>query len=403
MSFVGTSMREIYLEREGKRKRVSSYDQTGGNFDFNLLKPKTSYEIFNVAGAGCITHIWITTNPIIPKLDACLERKVVIRMFWDDEESPSVEAPLGDFFGIGHGISKNIISAPLVMCPQNGKGYNCYFPMPYNKAARIEIYNESEEYIYFYFYVDYEEYDHTVDSELRFHAQWRREITKGIDEAGKTNQDFMLGGYNLTGDHNYIIMEARGRGHYVGCNMNIHNLRYTNQFNWYGEGDDMIFIDDEPWPPRLHGTGTEDYFNTAWAPNQEYCSPYSGITLAGGPNFFGKFSYYRYHIEDPIMFSKSIKVTIEHGHDNHRSDDYSSTAYWYQTEPHIEFQPILPVEERLPLDSVERYDIKKLAMLKLQRDVKAKEMGLDFEEININDLKAMGIAKEGFDIKDLLG
>ena len=120
--------------------------------------------------------------------------------------------------------------------------------------------------------------------------------------------------------------------------MNIHNLRDSKDWDWFGDGDDMVFIDNNEWPPTLHGTGTEDYFNTAWCPTQEFSGLYHGIILAGDRNWKGKITYYRFHIEDPIVFSKSIKVTIEHGHANKRSDDYSSTAYWYQTEPHKNFQ-----------------------------------------------------------------
>ncbi len=355
MSFLGTSMRDIYRERKGRRMRESSYDRSGGNADFYLIKPVSKATVFDAASTGCITHIWVTIgvpggNPVWGAF--MMERKVVIRMFWDNETSPSVEAPIGDFFGMGHGISRNFVSAPLTMCPQDGKGYNCYFPMPYQKGARIEIENESENSLMFYFYIDYEQYEEPVDSDLRFHARWKREITKGIDDKTMSGVQYQMGGRNLDGAANYVIMEAEGKGHYVGCNMNIHNLRYTNQFNWPGEGDDMIFIDGEPWPPRLHGTGTEDYFNTAYCPQQEFNTPYSGIILPGGPNWSGKITYYRYHIQDPIMFDKSIKVTIEHGHNNHRSDDYSSTAYWYQTEPHMKYEPIIPADKRLPLDDI---------------------------------------------------
>ncbi|UCH58065.1 MAG: DUF2961 domain-containing protein, partial [Candidatus Bathyarchaeota archaeon] len=143
------------------------------------------------------------------------------------------------------------------------------------------------------------------------------------------------------------ILEAEGRGHYVGCNMNVHNLRETKEFNWYGEGDDMIFIDGEK-SPSIVGTGTEDYYCMSWCPTQEYCAPFHGLPLPGGSNWSGKVTWYRYHILDPVYFQKSNRVTIEHGHANHRSDDYSSTAYWYQTEPHRPFGPILPLEERLP-------------------------------------------------------
>jgi hypothetical protein len=147
-----------------------------------------------------------------------------------------------------------------------------------------------------------------------------------------------------------VILDGPGGGHYVGCNLNIHNLRSTQPeaFDWYGEGDDMIFVDGEPFPPSLHGTGTEDYFGTAWAPTQTYSSPYHGITLGGGPNWSGKSSLYRFHVEDPVRFERSIRVTIEHGHANRRSDDYSSTAYWYQAEPHQPFPPLADVGARLP-------------------------------------------------------
>jgi len=351
MDNFGTSLRELCWERQGKRMRESSYDRTGGNFDFYMIQPWAKRDIFNIACAGCITHIWATMNSPQMKPN-CYERKLVVRMFWDGEGSPSVEAPIGDFFGMGHGISKNFVSAPLSMCPQDGKGYNCYFAMPFNGGARIEIENQSDDRIMFYFYVDYEQYETPNQTPLRFHARWHRQLTEGADETTMTGVQYQMAGRNPDGKNNYVVLEAEGKGHYVGCNMNIHNLRFTNQFNWPGEGDDMIFIDGEPWPPRLHGTGTEDYFNTAYCPTQEFNTPYSGIILPGGPNWFGKITYYRYHIQDPVMFEKSIKVTMEHGHNNHRSDDYSSTAYWYQSEPHMQYPPIAPVQERMPLDDI---------------------------------------------------
>ena len=151
------------------------------------------------------------------------------------------------------------------------------------------------------------------------------------------NLAFEFGGRNVGGEGNYVILEAEGAGHYVGCNLNFHNLRtdpelawpeeknwpvtqaeskestpeermeFFKSFNWYGEGDDMIFIDGEEWPPSLHGTGTEDYFNTAYCPAVKYDSPYHGLTLPGGPNWSGKSSYYRFHIEDPIHFRAASK------------------------------------------------------------------------------------------------
>ncbi|NPV52398.1 MAG: DUF2961 domain-containing protein [Firmicutes bacterium] len=345
---IGSSLRDLARLRDGRRKRVSSYDRSGGNVDSIKIMPGETAVLTDICGAGCITHIWATL--------ACDEihflRKVVLEMFWDDEDSPSVEVPIGDFFGMGHGICRNFTSLPLTMSPQDGRAFNCYFPMPFAKRAYIRVKSEcSDSPLTLYYYIDYEEYGKPglASDYARFHATWNRQNPcDGIPDEGMTNEEYEFGGVNLTGEGNYVILEAEGRGHYVGCNLNIHNLRATDRWNWYGEGDDMIFIDGEPFPPSLHGTGTEDYFNTAWCPNQEICTPYHGIIMGGGPNWSGKVTLYRFHIEDPIMFNKSIKVTIEHGHANHRSDDYSSTAYWYQIEPHKRYSNILPVEKRLP-------------------------------------------------------
>lgn len=345
---LGSSLRDLYRVRDGQRKRESSYDRTGGNKDYFLINPGDIVNLCNIEGSGCITHIWITMAPQSHQPIEALHRKVVIRMYWDDESAPSVQAPIGDFFGMGHGITKNFSSAPLAMSPENGQALNSYFAMPFGSRARIEVENNAEVDIKFYFYIDYELYNRPIDSDLRFHAQWNRELTKGIDDS-ISNALYSFGGKNTTGANNYVLLDAVGKGHYVGCNLNIHNLRVTREWDWYGEGDDMIFIDGEMWPPSLHGTGMEDYFNTAWCPQQEYQSPYHGLLLGGGPNWSGRISAYRFHIEDPVMFNTSIKVTIEHGHNNNRSDDYSSTAYWYQTEPHKDFPIILPVQQRLPL------------------------------------------------------
>ncbi|SHE39229.1 Protein of unknown function [Seinonella peptonophila] len=357
---LGTSLRDLYRERSGKRKRISSYDRTGGNRDFVRVFPGDRVDLCDIHATGCITHIWMTMAPLDDSLEEYLHRKIVLRMYWDGEENPSVQAPIGDFFGMGHGITRNFVSLPLAMSPEDGRALNSFFSMPFGQEARIEIESNAAKPIKFYFYIDYEQYGSEIDSSLRFHALWKREMTKGIKEH-PSNAFYQFGGKNQRGDQNYVLLDAVGKGHYVGCNINIHNLRMTREWNWYGEGDDMIFIDGEKWPPSLHGTGMEDYFNTAWCPQQEYQSPYHGILLGGGPNWSGKISTYRYHIEDPIMFERSIKVTIEHGHNNHRSDDYSSTAYWYQDEPHQIHDEILTVKHRLPLPDILSFEEEEMA------------------------------------------
>lgn len=354
-----SALKNLALLREGKRQRISSYDKTGGNNDFIIIQPGKLQKIAEIEDAACINHIWMTLGEITFTGAKDYLRKAVIRMKWDGEENPSVDVPIGDFFGMGHAQTKNFNSMPLSMGPEDGKSFNCFFAMPFSKKAEIEVLNEYENPIRLYFYIDYESYDKLSDRYLRFHSTWRRENPcKGIDEKDMSNEAFEFGGKNLTGKDNYLILEAKGNGHYVGCHLDIHNLRITDKWNWYGEGDDMIFIDGDIWPPSLHGTGTEDYFNTAWSPTQEFHNSYYGIILPGGKNWSGKVSLYRYHIEDPVIFRDSIKVTIEHGHNNHRSDDYCSTAYWYQTEPHKIFEPLLPPDERLPLTEVQPFNEK---------------------------------------------
>ena len=348
------NLTHLAMSKEGERKRVSSYDKTGGNRDFIIVSPSEKKEFARLEGAGCVKHIWIT----LASTEEYFLRKLVLRMFWDDEKNPSVEVPIGDFFGMGHGQTKNFSCALFDMSPENGKAFNCWIPMPFADGARFEVINEGQENVRMYFYIDYEQYKSLDSRFLRFHAFWKRENpTKGISDVDVSNEFYSHGGKNLSGQDNYLIFEAEGKGHYIGCNVNIHNLRFTHEWNWYGEGDDMFFIDGEKWPPRLHGTGTEDYFNTAWCPQQEVCTPYHGIILGGGPNWSGKITLYRYHVLDPIMFNSEIKFSIEHGHNNHRSDDWSSTAYWYQTEPHKKFRQLPSVESRLPLPDIIPHNI----------------------------------------------
>jgi hypothetical protein len=361
-------MHDLHLIRDATRRRESSWDTTGGNADAWLIGPGETRTMADMTGPGCVRHIWITT---MSREDAYL-RKSVLRMYWDGADSPCVEAPLGDFFGVGHGMMVDFWSQPLTMSPRDGRGFNCYFPMPFREGGRITITNEGERRLILYFYVDYETYQddrptaweasHAPSSNVRpsavnnrtglFHAQWRRQDpTDGWGRTGSAHTDEERAGFwrrpNLDGEGNYVILEAEGRGHYVGCNLNI-DVFEKQQNDWYGEGDDMIWIDGEL---AIRGTGTEDYFNTAFSPETVFCTPYHGITVYQGTKewpWSGKNSMYRYHIEDPIHFRESIKVTIEHGHANDLSNDYSSTAYWYQTHPHAHPHPLLPVADRLP-------------------------------------------------------
>jgi len=334
--------------RDARSERASSWDRSGGNADYVPIAPGARHEMADLRGPGCVRHIWIT----LASPEARYPRRSVLRMWWDGAETPCVEVPTGDFFGVGHGLTPEFWSAPLAMSPRSGRGFNCFFPMPFNERARIEIENQGEKPLICYFYVDYETYEERDPSLAFFHAQWRRENpTDGWGPKGEPHgnreREEAWKRPNLDGEGNYVILEASGRGHYVGCNLNI-DVFERQQNDWYGEGDDMIFIDGEL---RLRGTGTEDYFCTSWSPTRTFHTPYYGLPVYSGTAdwpWSGKNSMYRYHIEDPIHFRESIRVTIEHGHANDLSNDYSSTAYWYQTEPHAPSPALPPVEGRLP-------------------------------------------------------
>ncbi len=346
-TFIGGPLRSLVRRRACRSKRLSSYDRSGGNADYIIIRPGENAMLGEIDGAGCITHIWMTAASQEP----AFLRALVLRMWWDGEAYPSVETPLGDFFGVGHGRTVNFTSLPLQMSPQDGRSFNCWFPMPFASGARIAVSSDCADHdAVLYYHIDYEEHAQIPADVLRFHAQWRRENpTQSTLPLRDDNFDeWYSGGTNTDGVENYTILEAEGAGHYVGCSLNIVNGHPDARYSWYGEGDEMIFIDGERWPPSIHGTGTEDYAGSAWSPTQPFSAPYHGLPLAGGENYRGCSTLYRFHIEDPIVFERSIRVTIEHGHANHRADDVSSTAYWYQTEPHAPFPPLMPVEARLP-------------------------------------------------------
>ena len=324
-----------------RNRRISSYDTTGGNSDMWRLKPGETAKIGEITGAGVIKHIWMTTTEANHTL-----RGLVLRMYWDQEETPSVLCPLGDFFGLGHGKGAYLSSMPLQAFML---GLNCCFAMPFGNGALITVTNETENEVPLYFYIDYIEQDHGADSEQygRFHACWRRErvVRKTIEEG--PNRTGTVQRLNKDGADNYTMLEAEGKGHYVGCVLHLD----TNEPGWWGEGDDMIFVDGESWPPSLHGTGTEVYFCGAWNYNRlesTFCTPYFGYHNKGTADYTGKHSQYRFHIEDPVYFEKSIRVTIEHGHANDRQGDWSSSAYWYQTGRCQTLPDLGSFEDRIP-------------------------------------------------------
>ena len=338
----GAQMEDLVSPNDYVQKRISSYDKTGGNADAIQIAPGATATLLDEAGPGLITHIWFT---IASPEDLHL-KKLVLRMYWDGEATPSVESPVGDFFGLGLGQYFLYQSTPLSV--GSDKALNAFFQMPFQKRAKITITNQGEEKVdAFYFNIDYRAYAHPLPaSDLYFHAQYRQASpAKGWFNSWKYNGEAAVNDKkNLNGDGNYVWMEATGRGHFVGVTMSV----LQNQDGWWGEGDDMFFVDGET-TPSINGTGSEDYFLGAWDFGDHpfayasYGAPVKGEELAGGRS-----SVYRFHLDSPIPFTKSFKATIEHGHANARSDNMFSVAYWYQTEPHAAFPALPPVAERIP-------------------------------------------------------
>ncbi len=335
-------MNELFKKQPFTAHREASWSRDGYNRDWRILQPGETLILAELEGPGAVTHLWFAIDNDHGVTDSLFPRKAVLRMYWDDHAEPSVNVPVGDFFGIGHGRVANYTSALFDMSinPDEQRGaFNSWVTMPFAKNARIELENESDTVVRIFYYVDSQKWGDFPEDTLYFHSAWRCEMP--CEAAPKVDGKE---GSNLTGDANYLILEAAGSGTYIGCNLSINN----QVGGWWGEGDDIIFIDGESFSGSLHGTGSEDYFCHAWG-MQANCYPYAGTSLFNRDhtNWEGPWTMYRLHVPDPIPFRKSIRVTIEHGHNNHRSDDYSSTAYWYQSSP-SRVWPLPEVQKRLP-------------------------------------------------------
>ena len=322
--------------------RATSKQLTGGNVDSRVLNPGETRAVLDVDGPGSISHIWFTISSPEPYH----LKRMVIRMYWDNESEPSVEAPIGDFFGLGTGDYVSWQSELLSV--GNSRAMNCFFPMPYAKHARITLTNEGKMAAgAVYYNIEYRTNSNALPPHtLYFHAQYRQASPNaGWTGAWYANSDpLVIYKRNETGNDNYVWFEAKGEGQYVGVTMSV----LQNQDGWWGEGNDMFFVDGNS-TPAIAGTGSEDYFLGAWDSGG---APFSyqlyGAPLVGKEEAGSRSSVYRFHLDSPIPFKQGMKATIEHGHANHRSDDYSSVAYWYQTEPHSPFPPLPPVDERIP-------------------------------------------------------
>ena len=312
-------------------RRSSSYDRSGGNADARPVAAGATITVLDEDGPGEISHVWFTIADKEPKH----LKEIVLRMYWDGEATPSVEAPIGDFFGLGTGDYFLYQSVPLAVGAD--KALNSFFPMPFSKHARITVTSEGHDRIdSFYWNIDWRQYRSPLPpGTAYFHAQYRQATPNIAVPYAKINLD---------GKNNYVWMEANGRGHFVGVTMSV----IENADGWWGEGDDMFFIDGEKLP-SINGTGTEDYFLGAWDfGGKPFSYGLFGAPVVGPEKKDSKWSVYRFHLDSPIPFTKSLRATIEHGHADDRADDFYSVAYWYQLEPHAAFPPLPSVDARVP-------------------------------------------------------
>ncbi len=324
---------DLFRLRPGRGMRASSSDPDwrNGNGDARRILPGQTLTVADIEGPGVIRHLWFTINAS----DARYGRWLVLRIYWDDQEEPAVEAPFGDFFAVGHGL-KRTVDSQMVSVTSEGRACNCYWPMPFARRARITLTNDAKKHRIksAYFYVDYEKLPALPSDTAYFHARYRQE-------------------YPAEPGRNYLILDTKGAGHYVGTILSA----YSRTPGWFGEGDDFFYVDGQA-EPGLRGTGTEDYFCDAWG-FRLFNRPYYGVTVFDGYELGDRVSVYRWHVPDPVRFMKSLRVEIEHKGEMseesgktisgfaERADLFSSVAFWYQTGTATRFATLPPLEQRL--------------------------------------------------------
>jgi hypothetical protein len=294
--------------------RVSSGNRfVASNDDSKRIMPVETLVMADLKGAGVISHIWLT----VADNEFGWPRLLRLRVYYDGFKTPSVDAPLGDFFGVGHGSERNLDSN-MIRDSSMGRARNSYWPMPYRKSCRITVTNEGKRLVpMFYYHVDYRKYASLPNDVGYFHAYYRQErpARKG---------------------HDYAFLDIQGSGHYVGTVMSV----VQTQVSWFGEGDDLFYVDGAK-KPQILGTGSEDYFNDAWG-LRDSGGPWTGTPITEGEKLGSRLTGYRWHIPDPIPFTKSLWAGIEHsgwtanpdgtvrsGFEE-RPDYFSSVAFWYQ-------------------------------------------------------------------------
>ncbi len=315
------------------RRESSAKKELSENGDSLELKPGQTLVLGELTGPGAITHFWIFGFP----MDPFLSNALVIRMYWDGEEHPSVEAPLGDFFAVGQGMSRDVNSA-VVSVSAYGRSRNCFWNMPFNKSAKVTITNESKEHevLGLWYLLNWRKHDTPFPKDTPyFHARYRQAFPTQPDE-------------------NYVICDTTGKGHYVGT---VLSVMHTD-LGWFGEGDERFYIDGEDYP-SISGTGTEEYVGDAWG-LREFMRPMFGVPMFEGYHPGDRASIYKWHLTDPVPFKESLHFEIEHfgalrapdlywvkGF-NERTDWFSSVAFWYQYPVRTFEEPIPSLDKRLP-------------------------------------------------------
>ena len=324
-----SSSARLFRARRAKSRRASSYDRSGANADYARVGPGETAVLLEHDGPGCITHLYC--GMVLPDLRD--HRAAILRCYWDDSETPSVEVPLGDFFGLAHARVAEFVSHFVTVNPGCGSshGLNAYFPMPFDSAL-ITLENRGPTPLggsrgALWYHIDYEVFDLPIPRDIdRFHASYRQERPT-VAEGDRPNVT-LTDDVNSSGSGNFTVLDTIGTGRMVGLVLQVQNLQGKR---WYGEGDDMVFVDGEPWPPSIHGTGTEEVFGGGACPSREYFSPYTGFQLVESPAYDGLVGMYRWFVPDPIHFEESLRWTIEHGHANNFANNYACVAYWYQS------------------------------------------------------------------------
>jgi hypothetical protein len=340
----------LFILQDTKTARLSSWDRTGGNYDFITIASGETKPLADISGIGVVRRFYIA----VIASDRMTLRKLVLRMYWDGAKDPAVEVPLGDFFGSGLGTLRRFHSVAVDVNPGfsmlDFDGMVSYLPMPFANGARITVENDGGVKDAKLFYqIDYEQYPKGAmpANAGRLHALWHRvSHTPVVSGKPKNSQFGNMTARNTTGGDNFVVLDIAGRGSFVGLFLTVDNIAG----GWYGEGDDMIFVDGAKWPPTYPGTGHEEIFGAGAIPDQEFAGLYTGFYLIENYKglWGGKNQMYRFYVDDPIRFRKSLKFTIEHGHDNNFENDYTSTAFWYQDEQHKPLPPLPPAAERVP-------------------------------------------------------